>query len=152
MNSDNLGTCKNLIYFSSFGVEHISKEIKKYIGNKNITNIFRVQTYDSVMGGYFCIGFIYFSFYSYWMHFNFCSSLIGMPIGISSFAVAIKVRLITARIKKYKSQIKKNKKEHDEMVLLAQTKLGTIEVLISKALIHSSISHDGFVSVNDVPK
>ena len=75
-----------------------------------------------------------------------------MPIGISSFAVAIKVRLITARIKKYKSQIKKNKKEHDEMVLLAQTKLGTIEVLISKALIHSNISHDGFVSVNDVPK
>ena len=55
-----MGTCKNLIYFSSFGVEHISKEIKKYIGNKNITNIFRVQTYDSVMGGYFCIGFIYF--------------------------------------------------------------------------------------------
>ena len=75
-----------------------------------------------------------------------------MPIGISSFAVAIKVCLITARIKKYKSQIKKNKKEHDEMVLLAQTKLGTIEVLISKALIHSNISHDGFVSVNDVPK
>ena len=75
-----------------------------------------------------------------------------MPIGISSSALAIKVRLITARIKKYKSQIKKNKKEHDEMVLLAQTKLGTIEVLISKALIHSNISHDGFVSVNNMPK
>ena len=38
------------------------------------------------------------------------------------------------------------------MVLLAQTKLGTIEVLISKALIHSNISHDGFVSVNNMPK
>ena len=75
-----------------------------------------------------------------------------MPIGISSSALAIKVRLITARIKKYKSQIKKNKKEHDEMVSLAQTKLGTIEVLISKALIHSNISHDGFVSVNNMPK
>ena len=61
MNSDTLGTCNNLIYFNSFGVEHISKEIKKFIGNKNITNIFRVQTYDSVMGGFvldFCIGFI----------------------------------------------------------------------------------------------
>ena len=75
-----------------------------------------------------------------------------MPIGISSSALAMKVRLITATIKKYKSQIKKNKKEHDEMVLLAQTKLGTIEVLISKALIHSNISHDGFVLVNNMPK
>ena len=37
-------------YFHSFGVEHISKEIKKFIGNKNIiTNIFKIQEYDSVM-------------------------------------------------------------------------------------------------------
>ena len=42
-------------------VEHISKEINKFIGNKNITtNIFRVQAYDSIMRGYFCIGFINF--------------------------------------------------------------------------------------------
>ena len=37
-------------YFDSFGVEHIRKEIKKFIGNKNIEkNIFRVQAYDSIM-------------------------------------------------------------------------------------------------------
>ena len=49
----------NVTYFDSFGVEHIPKEIKKFIGNKNIeSNIFRVQAYDSVMCGYFCIGFI----------------------------------------------------------------------------------------------
>ena len=37
-------------YFDSFGVEHISKEIKKFIGNKNKqANIFRIQAYDSVM-------------------------------------------------------------------------------------------------------
>ena len=46
-------------YFDSFGVEHISKEIKKFIGKKNIhANIFRIQAYDSVMWGYFCVGFI----------------------------------------------------------------------------------------------
>ena len=54
-------------YFDSFGVEHIPKEIKKNINrplfsasqNKNIkTNIFRIQVYDSIMCGYFCIGFI----------------------------------------------------------------------------------------------
>ena len=48
-----------VIYFDSFGVEHIPNEIKKFIGNKNITaNIFRVQANNSVMCGYFCIGFI----------------------------------------------------------------------------------------------
>ena len=49
----------NVTYFDSFGVEHIPKEIKKLIGNKNIiTNIYRVLAYDSIMRGYFCIGFI----------------------------------------------------------------------------------------------
>ena len=51
----------NVIYFNRFGVEHIPKEIKKFIQNKNIkTNIFRIQAYDSIMCGYFCIGFINF--------------------------------------------------------------------------------------------
>ena len=50
---------KNVTYFDSFGVEHIPKEIKTFISNKNIkTNIFRIQAYDSIMCGYFCIGFI----------------------------------------------------------------------------------------------
>ena len=45
--------------FDSFGVEHIPKEIKAFNGNKNIkTNFFRIQAYNSVMCGYFCIGFI----------------------------------------------------------------------------------------------
>ena len=72
----------NVTYFDSFGVEHIPKEIKAFIiinsnnnttnnnnnnndnnnnNNKDIaTNIFRIQAYDSIMYGYFCIGFIYF--------------------------------------------------------------------------------------------
>ena len=50
----------NVIYFDYFGVEHIPKEIKVFIdNNKNITtNIFRIQAYDSIMCGYFCIEFI----------------------------------------------------------------------------------------------
>ena len=49
----------DVTYFDSFGVEHIPKEIKAFIGNKNIkTNIFRIQAHDSIMCGYFCIGFI----------------------------------------------------------------------------------------------
>ena len=49
----------NITYFDSFGVEHIPKEIKIFIDKSIIvTNIFRIQEYDSVMCGYFCIGFI----------------------------------------------------------------------------------------------
>ena len=47
-------------YFDSFGVEHIPREIKKFI-NRSLsitTNIFRIKAYDSIMCGYFCIGFI----------------------------------------------------------------------------------------------
>ena len=50
---------ENVTYLDSFGVEHISKEIRKFIGNKNVkTNIYRIQAHDSIMCGYFCIGFI----------------------------------------------------------------------------------------------
>ena len=53
----------NVTYFDSFGIEHILKEIKTFINNKNVkTNIFRIRACDSVMFGYFCIGFIDFMF------------------------------------------------------------------------------------------
>ena len=49
----------DVTYLDSFGEEHIPKEIKTFINYKNITtNIFRIQSYDSIMRGYFCIGFI----------------------------------------------------------------------------------------------
>ena len=55
---------KTIIYLDSFGVEHIPKEIIKFISNneKIITNIYRIQAYDSIICGYFCIGFINFMF------------------------------------------------------------------------------------------
>ena len=55
------------IYFDSFGIEHIPKEINKFINNDMIkssflkrikSNIFRIQAYDSIMSGYFCMEFI----------------------------------------------------------------------------------------------
>ena len=49
----------DVTYFDSFVVEHMPKEIKKFINNKNIkTNIFRIQAFDSIICRYFCIGFI----------------------------------------------------------------------------------------------
>ena len=58
---------KNTIYFDSFGIEHIPKEINKFIDNDTTkssflerikSNTFRIQAYDSIMCGYFCIEFI----------------------------------------------------------------------------------------------
>ena len=49
----------SVTYFDSFWVEHILKEIKEFVKNKNIiTNIFRIQAYDLKMCQYFCIGLI----------------------------------------------------------------------------------------------
>ena len=46
-------------YFDSFGIEHIPEEINKFIGNKEIkANTLRLQAYDSIMCGYYCIEFI----------------------------------------------------------------------------------------------
>ena len=48
-----------IVYFNSFGVGYFPEEIKEFVENKNIiANIFRVQANNSVMCGYFCIGFI----------------------------------------------------------------------------------------------
>ena len=82
--------------------------------------------------------------------FSAFASLVAIPVGISSSAVGIKICAITEGIKYYKPIIKKKKKNHDKIVLLGKDKLNTIEVLISKALIDSYISHDEFVSVNNV--
>ena len=49
----------NVMDFDSFRFEHITKEIKKFTGNKNIiTNIYRIEAYNATMCGYFCIRFI----------------------------------------------------------------------------------------------
>ena len=79
------------------------------------------------------------------------ASLVGISIGITSSPIGLKIYVITARIKKYKSIIKK-KKHNKKILSLAKSKLNSVEVLISKALIGSNIRHDEFVLINNVPK
>ena len=46
-------------YFDRFGVEHVPKEIKRFLGHKNTkSNTFRIQADSPIICGYFCIGFI----------------------------------------------------------------------------------------------
>ena len=79
-------------------------------------------------------------------------SLIAIPLVIKSSEIQLKTCSITAGIKKYKSVIKKKKKKHDKIVLLAKWKLNGIGVLIFKVLIDSDISHEEFVLINNVLK
>ena len=71
--------------------------------------------------------------------FSVFASLVGIPIGITSSAIGLKICVIIAAIKKYKSIIKKKKKKPNKIVLLAKSKLNSIEFLISKALIDAVI-------------
>lgn len=68
---DNIGTHwvaiylknNNVTYFDSFGIEYIPKEITKLINDKSIkSNIFRIQSLNSILCGYFYIGFIEYTF------------------------------------------------------------------------------------------
>ena len=80
------------------------------------------------------------------------ASLVGIPTGITSSAIGLKICVITTGIKKYKSMIKKMKKKHDKILALAKSKLNSVKVLIFKALIDSNISRHEFVLINNVPK
>ena len=73
-------------------------------------------------------------------------ALAGIHIGITSSEIELTICVITAGIKKYKSIIKKEKKKHDKTVLFPESKLNSVEVLTSKALI------DEFALRNDVLK
>ena len=78
------------------------------------------------------------------------TSLVGFLVGITSFVAGLKICTLTAGNKKYQSIIKRKKQNHDNIMLLARTKLNTIVALISKFLIDSYINHSEFVSVNNV--
>ena len=78
------------------------------------------------------------------------TSLIGIPIGITSSATGLKICAIAAEIEKCKSIINKKKKKHDQIALLAKSKLNKIAVLISKPLLDSNISPDEFTLITNV--
>ena len=71
------------------------------------------------------------------------AALVGIPVGITSSAVGLKICAITA-------EIIKKKKKHDKTALLTKTNLNAIEVLISKVLINLYINYDEFVSVKNI--
>ena len=78
--------------------------------------------------------------------------LADIPLGITSSAIGLKICAIAEIIKKYKSIIKKKKKQHDQIVLLVKSKLNSIEVVISSTLTNSVITNDELVLIKKCSK
>ena len=97
-------------------IELMSRKDKKVCTTLNYVEHFLILA-STVTGCISCSGF---------------ASLLGIPIGITSSAIGLKICTIVAVFRKYKSLIKKKKKKHDKTVLLAKYKLNIIEVLIYK--------------------
>ena len=74
------------------------------------------------------------------------TSIIGAPVGIASAVFTIIFSLITGIAKKLLNITKKKKKKHDKILMLAKSKLNSIETLISQALIDMEISHEEFIT------
>ena len=204
----------NVTYFDSFGVEHIPKEIKTFIGNKKITtNIFRIQAYNSIMCRYFNMddfnkkqniypslnviplnanisneqqfrlnkineikyyflaeireteliskstskyiaSLDYFdkslnvlSILSGSISIASFASVIGAPAGIIGASCGLTFSITSGFAKKFLKTIRNKKKKHNKIVMLARSKLNSIESKISKALMDNEISHEDFETI-----
>ena len=74
-------------------------------------------------------------------------SVVGAPVGISSVSFTLIFSLTTGIIKKLLSITRNKKKKHDKILMLAKSKLNSIETLVSQALIDMEISHEEFVPI-----
>ena len=77
---------------------------------------------------------------------SICSftSVVGAPVGIASASFTLIFSLTTGIIKKLLSITRNKKKKHDKILMLAKSKLDSIETLVSQALIDMEISHEEF--------
>ena len=75
------------------------------------------------------------------------TSNIGAPVGIASASFTLIFSLTTGIIKKLLGTTRNKNKKHDKILMLAKSKLNSVETLISQALIDMEISHEEFVSI-----
>ena len=75
------------------------------------------------------------------------TSIAGAPVGIASASFTLIFSLTTGIVKKLLNITRNKKKKHDKILMLAKSKLNSIETLISQALIDMDISHEEFVTI-----
>ena len=76
-------------------------------------------------------------------------SVIGAPVGIASASFTLTFSLTTEIVKKLLNITRKKKKRHDKILMLAKSKLNSIETLISQALIDMEIGHEEFITISN---
>ena len=74
------------------------------------------------------------------------ATVIGAPIGITSASVSLAFSLCTGLVKKLLKATRNKKKKHNKIVMLARSKLNSIESKISEALINNQISQEDFIT------
>ena len=74
-------------------------------------------------------------------------SVVEAPVGIASASFSLIFSLTTGIVKKLLSITRNKKKKHDKILMLAKSKLNSIETLISQALIDMEISHQEFIAI-----
>ena len=75
------------------------------------------------------------------------TSIIGAPVGIASASFTLIFSLTTGIVKKLLNITRNKKKKHDKILMLAKSKLNSIETLVSQALIDMEISHEEFITI-----
>ena len=73
-------------------------------------------------------------------------SVVGAPVGIAGASFTLIFSLTTGIIKKLLSITRNKKKKHDKILMLAKSKLNSIETLVSQALIDMEISNEEFIT------
>ena len=75
------------------------------------------------------------------------TSIVAAPVGIASASLTLFFSLITGIVKKLLNITRNKKKKHDKILMLAKSKLNSIETLVLQALIDMEISHEEFITI-----
>ena len=108
-----------------------SKKLNKYVTAFDCLDKFLIVL-SATSGGVLIISF---------------ASTIRVPVGIASASFTLIFSLTTGITKKLLNITRKKKKKHDKILMLAKSKLNSVETLISQALIDMEISHEEFITI-----
>ena len=75
------------------------------------------------------------------------ATAIGAPVGIMSASCSLAFSTTTGFVKKFLKTIRNKKKKHNKIVILARSKLNSVECKISEALINNEVSHQDFMTI-----
>ena len=75
------------------------------------------------------------------------ATVIGAPIGKTSASLSLAFSLWTGLVKTLLKATRNKREKHNKIVMLARSKLNSIESKISEALINNQICHEDFITI-----